>query len=770
MERKISLNGKWDLFYSDEINSAPLTLETFETAERVDATVPGNCQLDLSAAGILPAELFKGLNIWETEKFEPYGWWYKKEFDTPKRAANEKMFLQFGAVDCVAEYFLNGVRVFESDNAHITHEFDITDYVNESGKNTLVVHIFSDLKYELESPYSSYLLQSRGSLAVGLHLRKPRHCFGWDIMPRAVASGIWKDVNIVLRDEYSFENMYYRVIVNDKVGVQVKFYCSVNAPAKDLIDGSLTIKLDGKCGEDSTITAEGCFKRAKATMLLPTVENPKLWWPYGYGEANIYDTEVTLWKDGKLLAKETLNIGLRQLTLERTELLSDENPRFHFIINNEEIFCRGSNWVPLNVFHSQDKLRTKEALELATDVGCNILRIWGGGVYESDEFYDYCDRHGILIWHDFMMACQYTPMEEEFMKKLEKEFTFEVLRLRNHPSIALWSGDNEVDMYYYYHGLDTKNNRITRSLLPRIIADNDPYRPYLESSPYVNSIAKKQAEKIDLVNAQHLGTEQHLWGARDYFKADFFKQSKACFVSETGYYGCSSVESIKKTVDEDSVWPVMNQQWGLHSTNPNGFRGRILAMTNQIKQMFGIEPDNLDDYVFASQISQAEAKKYFIERMRVKRPHTGGIMWWNLLDGWPQMSDAVVGYFFDKKIAYYYIKRAQAPFAIMLDEMHDWVHDIYAANDTLKPVSGKYEISDIETGEVLISDEFTVKPNCTKKLSDYRGLYYSDKKMLLIKWEIDGKTYYNHYLCGTIPYDIEKYKAWYKKLAEICGE
>lgn len=402
----------------------------------------------------------------------------------------------------------------------------------------------------------------------------------------------------------------------------------------------------------------------------------------------------------------------------------------------------------MDAFHSRDAQRYEKALELAKDIGCNILRCWGGNVYEDSEFFDFCDRNGIMVWQDFAMACRIYPENEGFKKLLYDEAVKVIRKLRNHPSIILWSGDNEIDLVVspIY---DPNKNTLTREVLPTAVRLNDMGRPYLASSPYISSEA---------YNGGITYPEDHLWGPRDYYKSDFYKQNKSHFVSETGYFGCSSLESIKKFITPEKVWPYKNNsEWILHSSDQHGNDYRIMQMERQVRQLFGELPENPEDYIIASQISQAEAKKYFIERLRVGRPQKTGIIWWNLLDGWPQFSDAVVDYYYDKKIAYNYIKRSQAPFVIAAGEISDWTLPIYACNDTLKGKSGTFTVKDAETDEILLESDFKVGVNRTELLARL-PVFYSEHKLLIIEWNICGEKGFNHYLCGYPPINLEKYK------------
>ncbi len=454
--------------------------------------------------------------------------------------------------------------------------------------------------------------------------------------------------------------------------------------------------------------------------------------------------------------EEGTHFGLRSVVLDRTDTTDGINGKFRFLINGTEIMCRGSNWVPLDAFHSRDAERYDRALALVRDIGCNILRCWGGNVYEDHAFYDFCDRNGVMVWQDFSMACRIYPETEHFKQLLAEEATAVVRKLRNHPSIILWSGDNEIDEVLVSF-TDPAENSLTREVLPKMVALNDIGRPYLASSPYYASEVYQSRGK-GLVPP-----EQHLWGPRDYFKSDYYKNSKAHFVSETGYHGCPSLDSIKKFITLERVWPYHgNPEWILHSSDQAGNDWRITLMEKQVRQLFGTVPTEPRDYILASHISQAEAKKYFIERIRVARPIKTGVIWWNLLDGWPQMSDAVVDYYFTKKLAYGYIKRAQAPFAVVAGELESWGIKLYACNDTLQEKHGTLTVIDAESDAVLWQGAFTAKKNATTPITKL-PILYSEQKMLILQWEVEGERGFNHYLCGYPPISLEQYQKWMTK-------
>ncbi len=761
MKRTVNLNGSWELFYfEDEVLFSDVLEAENSGYHKIAAQVPGNLEIDLANAGLTEKDLYKGMATVKNQVFEDYDFWYKKEFDAPKRQDGEHLHLVFSAVDCIAEYYLNGEKVYESDNALIEQRFEITEQVKPH--NTLYVHIKSAVKYAYAQEFNQYLAACSGD-GLRTYLRRPVHSFGWDIFPRMALGGIVRGVELEICDEFRFSDFsYYVRSVKEDLG-DIIFIAAIDAPYREF-KKQVEIRVIGKCGEHE-FTHTVSTNHSKICRFDVQISDPQLWWPYGYGDANVYDLTAELLFDGEVRDRLTMNLGIRTVKLLRTETMKEENHCFKFVVNGVDIMCRGSNWVPADALHSKGPEKYEKAIELFTDTHCNILRVWGGGAYEEERFYDLCDRNGIMVWQDFCMACRAIPFEGEMYEKMKKEATWVVKALRHHPSIVLWSGDNEIDEMLAIRNKRTGMNKINRELLPDVIDIHDIGRPYLPSSPYITDEESAIYIRHTLPEAD-IFPERHLWGARDYFKASYYAHSKAHFVSEMGYHGCPSPESVKKTVDAGYEFPIYNEQWSLHSADQTGRLHLVKLLEDQIVQLFHFKPDNLEDFSLASQISQAEAKKFFIERIRVKKPYTSGIIWWNMLDGWPQMSNAVVDYFFEKKLAYSYIKRSQEPICLMMDEMRDWHYTLVATNDTRHAAEGTYKVYDVMTKETLAEGSFKVGANENEKLCGIR-MMYSDKAFLVIEWKIGDKVYYNHYLAGYPAFDFETYKAWLAEFEKL---
>lgn len=756
-----SLNGNWKLVCLPQRESAithPEQLQSCGLAV-LDAAVPGNVELDLWKAGML-SDPYKGDNILELQKYELHEWWYETQFDAPARQGRTELL--FHGVDCMATYWLNGEEIGHSDNMLIAHSFDVTGKLYPDRPNKLHVRLQSPILEAMKHEYDPYMWAMDYNWAQ-LWVRKAAHGFGWDIMPRAVSAGLWRDVEIVVHDEIAIDTPYFYTKRADRkeawIGIQY------HLQADPALFRQMMLRVTGVSGQSRF--EQICRVNFSSGNLEFRVDNPLLWWPRGYGEANLYEVHMELLHGDKVLAERRDTFGIRTAELERSDVTSAENPgQFLFKINGVPIFCKGSNWVPADMFHSKDAERIPRMLDLFAEMNCNIVRVWGGSVYEDHAFFERCDREGFMVWQDFAYGCAFYPQTEQFYEMARKEARFIVRKLRNHPSLVLWCGDNEIDLFSINRQIDPGVNKISREVLPAVIYQCDPYRPYLASSPYFSPEFWKR-KNFSLL------PEDHLWGSRDYYKSKYYTESNMHFVSEIGYHGCPDVESIKRFIDEKHLWPPQNnQQWTLHASDPVGLGGawsyRIELMSNQVKEMFGEVPDQLEDFALASQISQAEAKKFFVEMVRLKKWRRTGIIWWNMIDGWPQFSDAIVDYYFVKKLAFSYMKRVHQDLCIMIDEPGDWHVRVVLGNDTLVEKQGSYKVWDADTGATLLAGDFVSAINGNVELGRIR-ISHSDKKMFFIQWTVDGQTHYNHYLLGFPAFSLQRYKEWMRKLDELTS-
>jgi beta-mannosidase len=777
----ISLDGEWQLFHlqrgahdirhPDDLIASGL--------ESIPANVPGNVELDLVRAGLLP-DPFYADNIKRLRSLETYEWWYQRRIDIPETFKDQACELVFDGLDTLATIWLNGEQVGQSSNMLVEQHFIITGALHPGEVNTVTVRLEPVINAALRHHYDANVM-SWEHRSEGLHIRKAPHVWGWDIMPRAVSAGIWRSARIQRVPENAIEQLYYWTIDIDPQNaiLGVRFQIRTSEPFSD----KLTLYFHGACqGHEFNyewpieFPADGCRIR---------VEGARLWWPSGYGEPNLYTVNATLCRDGQVLVERVDHIGIRKIKIDRTELAGkawipepDVHPvsrldtppasDSHFVIyvNHEPIMVKGTNWVPLDAFHSRDGSRLEQALAMVSDLGCNMIRCWGGNVYEDEAFFNEWDARGIMVWQDFSFACCIYPLTDDFFNNVRQEITAVAGRLRNHPSLVVWCGDNEVDLVYLSEGLDPQTNRLTREVIPQVLQRCDPHRAYLPSSPFIPPSALKRED------AYQSTPEQHLWGPRGYYKSSFYTNHSAHFIGEIGYHGCPNVSSILKFISAEHLWPWQaNDEWQVHSVyhweHKAIERDRIQLMANQIKELFGTIPTDLETFALASQITQAEAVKFFLESTRSRKWQTSGILWWNLLDGWPQFSDAVVDYYFTKKLAYQYIWRVQRPVIILLGEAGaGQTLPVIVSNDSRRPSDVHYFIRDADSGEEIIQGEFTAPANQNWQVGRIHVLT-GDQRLFLINWEIGGESYGNHYLSGTPPVSLERYRAWLPQIAAL---
>ena len=715
---------------------------------QLSASVPGNFELELVKAGIEP-DFYDSTNVWNAQKYEATHVWYS----TRVEIQNESQYLLFEGIDTFAEIYVNGGLSATSDNMFLPCEVKTGLRV---GSNEILVHILPAM-LEARKHISPAACNAMEYNYASLYQRKAAHMYGWDIMPRIVSAGLWKPVHICEEKPDHINEVY---VVTHRIDFEAnRAYARiyVNADLSGDFAQEYSIRIEGRCGESFFCKETTLWHNTYAFPF--EIDDCCLWYPRNAGQSSLYDTKVTLLHRGKICDTYCLKIGVRTVELERADDTKGTDGEFVFRINGKKIFCLGTNWVPLDAFHSQDPKRLPQALELLSDVGCNMVRCWGGNVYESDEFFDYCDAHGILVWQDFAMGCAVYPQDDCFAKKMEQEAVYQIKRLRNHPSLVLWAGDNEGDQVFY-DGIgvrrDPNRNRLTREILRRAVEMHDYSRPYLPSSPFFSeAVFRREAEL----------PEMHLWGPRDYFKGNFYKNTFCHFASETGYHGFPAVSSLKRflrkpeIIFEESGAPT--QEYLAHAASmepsPNApYAFRIRLAYDQVETLFGSAERNLADFVRQSQISQAEAKKYFIEKFRIAKWKRTGIIWWNLLDGWPQISDAVIDYYFTKKLAYYYIRRSQNPVCLMFDEPTRQRLHLVGVNDLQTPMHLQYKVIRIEASpELMLNCEVVLQPDSSTEI-DFLKIQPDEQAFYLIEWDGDAGGR-NHYYTNLLNIDYHKY-------------
>ena len=776
----------------------------------IPAVVPGNFELDMVRAGLLEDPYF-GTNITKLRALEDRHLIYKTTFDKPALADNELPVIRFEGIDTYAIIYINGVHSMYTDNMFLTYEIPLSrrewEFLKDKD-NELTVHILPTMIHAQEN----VIPPSAGTFPfnyASLYTRKAPSSFGWDILCRAVSGGLWRPVTLdVVKTPAIRETFLYTRAVNPSPEDHNRGYAELNlyyavdlggntyypfeTPAE--LPNDYTITVEGVCN-DCTFSVTSDLWHTCGNVFIP-VHEAYLWYPKNAGKPYLYDVTVTLCRGGVVVDRKTMKTGIRTVELDRTTF-AGEGGQFRFLINHKPVFAMGSNWVPLDAFHSRDAERLPKALEMLDEAGCNIVRCWGGNVYEDHAFFDFCDAHGIMVWQDFAMGCAIYPTDESMQIAFREEVEFIVKKLRGHASLCLWAGDNECDMAWWgWHGIrrDPTDNVLTRKVIPDVLRLQDFTRPYLPSSPYLDEVAvaaMKDPSKIVSCQGTPDISEDHLWGPRDYFKGGYYRGAGCHFASETGYHGCPAPETLKQFIPVDELWPIFsnateedpfagdpNPAWFIHQTTmelkyTGGFHYRIRLMTDQVKHMFTDTPRDLSTYAKMSQISQAEAFKYFIERFRTAKWRRTGIIWWNLLDGWPQVSDAVVNYDFTPKLAYSFIKRVQSPVHMAFADPVEGHFSLVGINDTstdevvtytVKDITDAPAGTDLSTLPALLSGEVTIPADTAAPVASL-STAGMDHRFLYIEWNDSRGHQTSHFILEPEHLD---YTAYLRALS-LCG-
>ena len=713
--------------------------------------IPGNFEDALLAAGVIN-DPYVSNNSSELRKFEFADFTLTKKFEL-QNFDGAKYRLTFDGIDGIAEVYLNGIKLGCCRNTFVPHTFELQSELAE--QNELVIVFKSCVEEMKKYPLRSDMYSSYNFNAEAARFRRPAHIWGWDIFPRMALGGIFYGVTLEKVAEASIEEFDLVTLALDKNNAKMRLAYKVDVPT--LADGNYSISITGTCA-DSRFEASSLL-RSYCGFIHFTLADAKLWWPRRYGNAPLYDVVITLRRGSEVLDEKRFSFGVRTCSLIAKPMTGDgAEPDFQFIINDRKIRVFGTNHVPLDSLHSHSKTRREEFFRLACDCGIDMLRIWGGGVYEPDEFYELCDRNGILVWQDFMMGCAIYPQDDEFKNVIAEESASVIKRLRRHCSIVLWAGDNECDVAPSWGNLNIapQSNAITRKILPDICHRFDISRPYLPSSPWCSPEA--QAAAPAGTDPTLLAPEQHLWGPRDYFKSDFYRNNKASFLSEFGYHGAPDVKSIEEFIPEGFRWGWENDICRHHASNPflpddTQLNFRITLMYDQVREFFGSSvPDTLRDFVTASQIVQAEALKFIIELFRMRKK-CSGLLWWNLQDGWPQFSDAVVDFYGRKKLAFHVLKRLHKKLLLTLSESNAWHRSVMAANDSSERISGSYTVTEFSTKNIISQGSFELEPDTISELDTFKVCTTQKELYLIEAVTSSGERLFNHYLAGYPQFD-----------------
>ncbi|MBE6728833.1 MAG: glycoside hydrolase family 2 protein [Ruminococcaceae bacterium] len=641
--------------------------------------VPGSVYSFLLGNALIPDPFYRD-NELEAVKIMENDFSFSREFDFSK-IGDSKLILRCEGLDTLCCLTLNGKVIGNTDNMHKTYEFDVTDVLKD-GKNSISASFASPTKYIKRKDIEDPVLGVSNCMRGFPHLRKAHSMMGWDWGPALPDAGIWREISLLTVDSDRLSEVeilqYHRdgkVFINPRVKSQ-------------LSAGEIKVSVTSPVGQHFELTPN---KENE-------IESPMLWWPRGYGKQNLYDFTVSLIENENISDSRKLRIGLREMKLVREK--DEYGISFCHEVNGKRIFAMGSNYIPEdNIYSRINKERTEKLLKACADCNFNTIRVWGGGYFPDDYFYDLCDELGLLIFHDLMFACMNVPDNEDMINNICEEVRQNLTRIRHHASLAVISGNNELEeAIEFWWNDEGKNKRkssyikIFEHILPDVAKEVCPYVPYIFASP------SSQGSFID-TKSEDMGDCHYyeVWGNAkpvNEYRKHYFR-----YLSEFSFQSYPSEKTIDTFLLPEEKNP-FSRTMEMHQRRPGANKALISYMADHFKY-----PSDFSTFIYATQLMQLYAMGYEIEHLRRNRGRCMGALYWQLNDIWPGVSWSSIDYFGRYKALQYGTKRFYAPIMIscheigetdtrtcvvMQPEVYDYTTEarLNVTNETLNDVTG----------------------------------------------------------------------------------
>jgi beta-mannosidase len=695
----IALDHGWQ---SRQINSAEQDAEI----GWLPATVPGDVHLDLLANKKIPDPFFRD-NEAKLQWIENESWEYRLKFEaTPALLARTNVDLVFDGLDAASTVYVNGVQVLAADNMFRIWRVPVKAHLH-AGSNLLRVVFPSPVKAAAEiaarDPW-----QTKTGTAPKTYIRKAAYEYGWDWGPRFVTSGIWRPVRIEAWDKVRIAD--FAIYQRDVSGEVAHLNAEVEVEAATAGPARITVNYHQAgvpvTGMPVFVTSAANLHAGRNVISLPIeIRKPKLWYPAGYGDQPLYDFTAQLGVTGQWAELRTAKAGLRAIILDRHP---DKWGRsFQLVVNGIPIFAKGADVIPFDSFPARVKTADyRRILESARDANMNMVRHWGGGYYETEEFYSICDELGIMVWQDFQFGNDWQPGTYAFKLNVEAEADDQVRRLRNHPSIVVWCGNNETEMALNWNGraklpTDVKfqmwQDYITEfsGILTRVVARLAPGTPYWPSSP--------SADYEEVSPKYHTGDDHiwDVWHGRVPFST--YETHHSRFVTEYGFQSFPEMKTIEAFTQPEDRTGIFTPVMLAHQKNNEG---------NSIIHDYLLkdypEPKDFSSFLYVSQVLQAEGIKIGAEHFRRSRPETMGSIFWQLNDCWPVASWSSIDYYGHWKALQYYARRFYAPILIS-PHVEEGSLKVYIVSDLTNKQGGRLVVRLMDfDGKVLLKEDRVV--------------------------------------------------------------
>ena len=677
-------------------------------SEWLPATVPGSVHTDLMENGIIEDPYYRLVER-DVQWVDKVDWEYETTFNIDEETYNKDIIeLRFNGLDTYANIYLNDSLILNTDNMFIRWSVECKNKL-KLGNNKLRIVFESPINNGLISrDRLGYFLpgaendQSQlgglGDKKVCVFTRKAGYHFGWDWGPRLVSSGIWQDIELVSWNKAIITDL--NIIQNNvsEKSADLEFNISINSEVDT--DLSLVTVVDNNIIKTQEVNLEVGENKISFPLVF---HNPELWWPNGLGDQKLYDIELMLTDNFNLISTKATSLGLR--TIKVVQEPDSIGSSFFFEVNGHPVFMKGANYIPQDIFLNRPTVQDYiQLIKSAKDANFNMLRVWGGGIYEKDIFYELCDEAGILVWQDFMFACAMYPGNAEFLENVKDEAIQNVIRLRNHPSIALWCGDNEILSAWNRWGwkenvLENQGQDIVdtvwkayddvfHNILPEIVEKYDPQRMYWSSSP--------SSGFGELENGK--SGDNHYWGvwwAKEPFSS--YEKEIPRFMSEFGFQSFPEFNSVKKyTTEED--WDIYSEVMKSHQRSSIG----NVTIEEYMNRDYN-PPQDFPMFLYVGQLLQARGIVIGIEAQRRAMPHCMGSLYWQLNDCWPVASWSGIDYYGNWKALHYRVKDAFKETIISTTET-DEVFNLSIISDKLENTTAKLRFMIMDFQGKIIKD------------------------------------------------------------------
>jgi beta-mannosidase len=696
-----------------------------------DAKVPGCIHTDLLENGLIPDPFYRD-NEAKLQWVDKVPCEYKTTFKVDKSILDrENIELYFKGLDTYADVYVNEQLVLSADNMFIEWRVDVKK-VLEEGENELRIYFHSPFYrglMEMEKhtdKLPTFLIAGFGvgnPPSTSTYTRKAPYQYGWDWGPVLTTSGIWRNIYLRAWDNarINYLQIVQKELTDEKASLSAVFEIEATSPQEVVLN--LSYKLNNIIKKVKPVKTN-LKKGVNFVAVDFEIANPELWWPSGMGAHPVYEFTGSILLDSKVIDNIKTRYGLR--TAKVIQTTDGYGTSFYFEINGVPVFAKGANYIPCDIFPSRViGEHYEELIQVTVLANMNMLRIWGGGIYEDDIFYDLCDEHGIMVWQDFMVACYSYPGHEEFLKSVEQEAIDNVKRLRNHPSIVIWCGNNEIDMIFngfIKQMLEQRAPEIAAkavkayddlfyTIIPEVCKEYDDSRFYWPSSPCGGWRVQQNSQSGDM----------HYWGVwhQDH-TFNQFNENMSRFFSEWGFQSYPEFKTVEEfTVPED--WDVLSHVMKSHQKSVGGNE-----KIDTYLRMYYNTPKDFKSYLYVTQVMQAEAGKLGIETHRRNKPYTMGTLYWQLNDCWPVASWASLDYKNRWKALHYYAKKA---YSNVLPIVSDFQGNfkVQVVSDILEPIKAELQmkIIDFKGKEVwrqtvpVEMDENTCKTFFEKKSDEF---------------------------------------------------